>query len=209
MENIVSINHTKTNVIEFDITTEGVDSKKMSAYLLVKTKDLELRFNATKKKGDTFEVKLPILNHLLEKTAYNCQIEIIADGYHFVPMKGTLNVVGSADVYTSAPKNKTLDSEKETNDKSKDDTKKKEKVKEHTYFSNPHTKYGERSIEQIANALLKEQKNTVTQTPINEQTTEPTNKNVEKINNILKEFGLTPTRKSKTKFTIKTKPLDG
>ena len=112
MENVVSINHTKENVLEFDISIQGIADKDISVCFVIKTNDMNLSFDASKKgKGDKWSVKLPKLP-MLQKTAYKCVITVVADGYYFEPLNGTLNVVGSAEIYSSSPKNVTLEPSK-------------------------------------------------------------------------------------------------
>jgi len=182
MDNVVSINHTKENVIEFDLTMEGVESKDVDVRFMVESKGMELCFKAAKKEKNTWFVKLPKLP-MLERTAYKFTIEVHADGYFFKVFNGTLNVVGSAEIYSSEPKNVTLkptksedkqtDKEDDKTSKSKDKDKKEEKKVQES--SRPR----EKSIEQIAREMMERNKSegTSNEKPV----TKPAEKIVEKV----------------------------
>lgn len=107
MDNVISVLHSKENVLEFDLTMEGIELKDLEVKLMVEAKDMQLGFVASKKDGDTWKVKIPKLP-FLEQSAYPCYIEVHADGYFFEPFKGTLNITKSAEIYSSDPKNVTL-----------------------------------------------------------------------------------------------------
>lgn len=201
MDNVVSINHTKENVIEFEMTTDGVETKGMSVRFIIEAKGMELGFMCKKKKGDEWSVKLPDLP-MLERTAYKFHVDVIADGYYFEPMKGTLNVTGTAELYTTTPKNKTLEPE----GKKKAPAKKKavkERVKTEPIRSN------ERSIESIAQSLM-EQTKFDNPEQLTEKTEEkPSDNKDDKVIAILEEVGIKPKKKTTRKISfVKTRLLD-
>jgi len=146
-DEIVSINNNKENVLEFDLSVEGIDTKDIDAKLVIHANEMELGFQCIKKEGNKWTVTLPALP-ILERTAYPYHFDIVADGYHFEPMKGTINVVGSHDLYVTAPKNPTVTSPE-----------KKPEVKAIKKESAPipkvePTKQREKPIEQIARELM-------------------------------------------------------
>ncbi len=157
MENVVSINHTKASTLEFDLTTEGVETKDIVVKFMIEAKGMEIGFQAKKKKGkdagDSWSVKLPALP-MLEKTAYTYCIEVHSDGYFFEPLKGTLNVVGSAEIYSTAPKNPTLKSAD-----SKDEKKPAAKKKATEAVQTKPVRAREKGIEQIAQELMENKAN--------------------------------------------------
>jgi hypothetical protein len=190
MENIISIIHTKTNEIEFDVTTENLDTKGIKVYLIIKTKKMELRFNAKQKEKDTWVVKLPVMDNFIDKTTYNCHIEVISDGYYFVPMKGSINVVGTAEIYTTTPKNKTLESDVV---KKEDKKENKKKVKEDYVPGKVRYNNREKSIEQIASELIEKNKTQTLTTNVKKQKSDITeNINVPKHStiNVAKKLGM-------------------
>lgn len=206
MDNVVTINHKKENVIEFDLTMDGVDREGAEVKLMVETKDMELGFKATHKTKDTWSVKLPKLS-ILERTAYNFYIEIHVDGYFFNAFKGTLNVVGSAEIYSSEPKNVTL-----KNDEGKADKKEKKAEKKSVSES---WRQSEKSIEQIARELM--EKRDLTKDTIDQKAeevheaadgAEHTDKD-EKVRAILEESGIKTKRGKKPRISfIKTHTLN-
>lgn len=187
MENLVTINNTKKNVLEFDVSISGLDTKDVEVKFVIKTKKMDLVFAAKHEKGDTWSVNIPELP-MVEKTTYKSSVVVIADGYYFEPMKGSVNVVGSHEVYSSTPKNTTLEptsndkKEEKSGEKSKEDnnTKKTEKedkketpkeegkdVKKKTSkFSIKETSVSpppepENSVEHLARKLIEETKTDV------------------------------------------------
>lgn len=208
MDNVISVNHKRENVIEFDLTMEGVDAKGAEVKLMVETKDMEIGFKASKKEKDTWTVKVPKLP-MLERTAYKFYIEVHVDGFFFEAFKGTFNVVGSAEVYSSEPKNVTLKSGDEKKEDKKSEKKEEKKKVSETWRSR------EKSIEQIANELLEQHKydpkavqDKVEQ--LNEQEQKRDTTKDERVLAILEEAGIRPKGKEKKPRIsfIKTKTLN-
>jgi hypothetical protein len=215
---IVSINNNKENILEFDLSVEGIPSKDINAKLVIHANEMELGFQCIKKEGDKWTVTLPALP-ILERTAYPFHFDIIADGYHFEPMKGTINVVGSHDLYISQPKNPSVTSsvtEKKTEPKIK-----KEAVVVHRVEP---TKQREKPIEQIARELMEANANKkfappkkveatkpVEQKPVANESILPVIAKEEKKTasgdaktlKILEEAGIRVKQKPKTRFSIK------
>jgi hypothetical protein len=207
----ISINHTKENIIEFDLTMEGVETKDVEVKMMVETGTMELGFKAKNKEKDTWMVKLPKLS-ILERTAYKFYIEIHVDGYYFTPFKGTLNVVGSAEVYSSEPKNVTLKTTNNAKDEPKNAPKGSQEEKKKVSES---WRAKEKSIEQIARELVEQQKQEkdvpVKNTPVAEspiQQTLMSNGKDEKVRAILEEAGIRPKPKRTRVSFVKTKTLN-
>jgi len=165
MENVVSINHTKDNSIEFDLSTEGVGTDTMTVRMIIKMKGISLCFDAKKKakKGDTWTVKIPPLS-MVEKTVYNFSIEVQSDGYVFTPMEGLLNVNGDAKLFvgevknkTFGPSNKTEETTKQSKttkvDKSSKDKQKKTTTSESSSVQT-HPIAADASVDEIAKSLI-------------------------------------------------------
>lgn len=104
---IVTITNKKKNELEFEIEVEGLTVEPSDIRFVIETSEMDYAFKCSKKKGNTCTVSIPALSQL-EKTMYPFRIEVVIDGYHFTPMKGQVNVVGSFDVYATEPKNKTV-----------------------------------------------------------------------------------------------------
>lgn len=107
MDNLVSINHTKENTLKFNLSIEGINPSDIVAKFVIHGENMELGFTAERATGDEWTILIPALP-VLERTAYPFHFDVVADGYHFEPLRGTVNVVGGNDVYISAPKNPKL-----------------------------------------------------------------------------------------------------
>lgn len=104
-DEIVSINNLKENVLEFDLKVEGLNSDNLDAKFIIRSSGMDLAFPCAKDGHGKWSVKLPPLP-MLERTAYPYVFSITAEGYHFEPLKGSINVIGSSDVYITNPKTK-------------------------------------------------------------------------------------------------------
>lgn len=153
---IITVVKNKENTLEFKLTIQGVNTADMRVNLIVEASEMELGFGCEKQDNDKWYVTLPELT-MLGKTAYPFKVCVVTDGYYFEPHRGTLNVVGSQDIYTTSPQNITLNprSEKEPEIVKAEDgetTKKKDKEVKETF----KTKGREKSINQIAHELMTE-----------------------------------------------------
>lgn len=163
MENVVTINNTKKNVLEFDMSIQGLDAKDVDVKFVIKTKNMDLAFKAKHDSGDKWSVTIPELP-MVERTAYKCCIVVVADGFFFEPMKGTVNVVGSHEIYSSKPKNVTLEPEEGSKKKVEKKTPpKKTEVKESLPL-----RAREKTIEQLARELMSQHKEDTAKKPIEE-----------------------------------------
>lgn len=212
MDNVITINNTKKNTLEFDVSIQGLDTKDVDVKFVIKTKGMDLAFAAKHDKGDTWSVTIPELP-MVEKTTYKCHVCVVADGYYFEPMKGTVNIVGSHEIYTTTPKNVTLEPDDKKKEEKKDTSKDKKPVKE----SSPYTKSREKPIEQIARELMDAARSEVSapkSSPVPKPITEshieqspavepvsPTAENDKKVLEVLESVGFQP-RKKKRSFSL-------
>jgi len=104
MDNMVTISNVKTNVLEFEADIQGVDTTDMSVKFVINANGMNIGFDARHLSGTKWEVDIPPLP-MLERTAYPFKMDVTSDGYYFEPLQGTINVVGSHDVYVSTPSN--------------------------------------------------------------------------------------------------------
>lgn len=102
MDNIVTISNVKTNVLEFDADIQGLDTADMSVKFIINANGMNIGFDAQPLHGTKWEVTIPPIP-MLERTAYPFHMDVTSDGYFFEPLQGTINVVGSHDVYVSSP----------------------------------------------------------------------------------------------------------
>ena len=83
----------------------------------------------------------------------NFHIDVVTDGYHFQPLQGVVNVVGTADIYVSKPKVQVEPSAAAPAPEAEETTQKAAKPIENPTPPVP-SKAGSRSIEQIAKDLM-------------------------------------------------------
>ena len=153
MDNVVTINNQKTNTLELDVSVQGLNTNDVRVWLSVSTENMDLQFECRRESGDKWVVDVPPLP-FINRTAYPCSVRIIADGYFFEPLNGTMNVIGNAEVYSSTPANITL-APKAVEDKKDDDKKDGNKVEEIKGPAHqPKARGREKSIEQIANEFM-------------------------------------------------------
>ena len=152
MDNLININNTKTNTLEFEMTIEGANASGVDCNFVITAKNMDLRFKAkvSDKEKNLWTVKIPEMP-FLERTTYKCFTEVVADGQYFTHMKGNVNVVGTAEIYTSTPKNKTIESDVEKKKEIKEEDHRREEKRK-----NESWRQSEKSIEQIAAELMKQ-----------------------------------------------------
>lgn len=109
MDNLIILNESKKNSLEFDLDVEGLDTTNVKVAYVLETKDYNMAFQCSQKKDKTWSVTIPPLSHI-EKSTYKYHISVIAEGYYFEPLTGVANVEGSHQVYATKPeKAKTKD----------------------------------------------------------------------------------------------------
>jgi len=105
---VIQLNNTKENELKFDVNVEKVDDSDLQVRFVIKTSVVDFSFKGLQESDNgKWIIKIPPLP-AIEKSAYPFCIEVITDGYFFETMTGTINVVGSHDVYTSNVVNTTL-----------------------------------------------------------------------------------------------------
>lgn len=105
MENVIQISNVKPNTFEFDAQVQGLETNDMSVRFVIEAEGMEFAFPAVHQNGTKWEVNIPPLD-VLKRTAYNFHIDLVTEGYHFEPLRGVVNVVGSPDIYVSKPASK-------------------------------------------------------------------------------------------------------
>lgn len=107
MENIVVISNTKENTLEFDVDVQGIETDEMAVRFVIETGTMDLGFDSEKQAKNKWSVKIPALP-ILDTAMYPFHINIVVDGYNFTPLQGSVNVIGTHEVYASKPENITL-----------------------------------------------------------------------------------------------------
>lgn len=109
-DNVVFLQQLKENILDFDITLQGLEQLEMYVYFIIQTEQMTVGFKAEKTGiGDKWSVKIPPVP-FLERTSYQFYMCVIANGYYFEPLRGTVTIMGSQEVYVTKPENTTLKS---------------------------------------------------------------------------------------------------
>lgn len=89
---VISLSAIKEDIFDFTLDIQGLDSLDgLRVQLIIQCNDVGYSFNCVREGSENkFTVKVPPLTHI-ERTAYPYRIEVVAEGYHFIPMTGTAN----------------------------------------------------------------------------------------------------------------------
>lgn len=202
MADAVTIDNTKEQQLELEMTIQGVDgTKETKLCFVIESENMYFGFKAEKGQGDNWVVNLPKLP-MLARTTYDYKVVVVSDGYYFEPASGIVTVVGPREVYSSEPKNATVKPVKKAGDK-KVETKKVEKKK--TPVVSEHLRQGEKPISQIARELMEMRGGTkpkfsdVMLTENEKVIPEPDSKD-DKVLQILQETGYNPPTRNRFKL---------
>lgn len=126
MTTTLQLNQQTENTYDFELEVDGLTSTEITAWLIIKTKGVELSFPCTQA-GTHFSCKIPPLP-FIERTAYSGCIRLVADDYFFEPVNNIIvNVTGNLSFEPTDIKNMTLksgvDDKKVVDDKPKTDAK--------------------------------------------------------------------------------------
>ena len=91
----IKVNKNKPTTVDFDLNIEGVDNQKKTTVRLIiegVVGGCDIAIAATKGKDGQWSVKIPNLKNFEDKK-YNVSLEVVVDGYHFVPASGELMLV--------------------------------------------------------------------------------------------------------------------
>ncbi len=112
MADALTIENTKEQQLEIELTVQGVDAtKETRVCFCIETDGMTLSFEGTQGESDTWKFDIPVLSQL-KRTSYDYKVVVVTDGYYFEPASGLVTIVGPHDIYTSAPKNVTLEPKK-------------------------------------------------------------------------------------------------
>lgn len=148
-DEIVSINNLKENLLEFEMTITGLTEENLDAKFIIHSADMDLAFACKKGDNGKWSVTLPPLP-MLERTAYPFRLQVIAEGYQFNPLKGSVNIVGSPEVYATVKPTKLESPTKVETPKVKTEA----VVVPKSEPTNPRSK----PVEQVARELMEAQK---------------------------------------------------
>ncbi len=106
-DDILQINLNRATNFEFELSVTGIsaDSAKVTFGLEV-TGLFTIQFPCVRGDDGNWSVSIPVLDKYMEEGNYTYTIELIVEGYHFAPVKGTAHVGPVAEVKGSMPKKK-------------------------------------------------------------------------------------------------------
>ena len=153
MSNVVSIVNSKASKIDFDLEVDGLSDKGLDVRLSIKANKYSIVVPCKGKDGK-WACDVPALEHL-DKGTYKFMIEVIADGYYFEAMKGTLNVTGTHQVYAKTPEKLKPEAKKEAPPKPEKKVEKKPEAKKPV--KEEETK-NLKDVEKLADSIIKKAK---------------------------------------------------
>lgn len=106
-DDILQINLNRATNFDFELSVTGIsaDSAKVTFGLEV-TGLFTIQFPCVRGDDGTWSVSIPALDKYMEEGNYTYTIELIVEGYHFAPVKGTAHVAPVVEVKGTAPKKK-------------------------------------------------------------------------------------------------------
>ena len=124
-DNTIHLNSSKVSEQEFDVLIQGLpssedDNDTVVRFVIMSSDvgcDLSFPCKRMTNSATKWIVKLPAFDKLLKQTTYKFRVEVIADGYHFIPADGEVLFVSTPIVdmsTTKKPKVKATLSSKES-----------------------------------------------------------------------------------------------
>lgn len=106
-DDILQINLNRATNFDFELSVTGIsaDSAKVTFGLEV-TGLFTIQFPCVRGDDGTWSVSIPVLDKYMDEGNYTYTIELIVEGYHFAPVKGTAHVAPAVEVKGSAPQKK-------------------------------------------------------------------------------------------------------
>ncbi len=101
----INLNHATNFDFELSVTGISADSAKVTFGLEV-TGLFTIQFPCVRGDDGTWSVSIPVLDKYMDEGNYTYTIELIVEGYHFAPVKGTAHVAPAVEVKGSTPQKK-------------------------------------------------------------------------------------------------------
>lgn len=101
---VITLTAVKENIFDFTLDIQGLDNLEgLRVQLILHCDGIHYGFDCCREAPtNKFTVTVPALPHI-ERTAYQYSIEVVADGYHFIPITGTANFTQDPFVTGSKP----------------------------------------------------------------------------------------------------------
>ena len=101
---ILEINLNKETTFDFELSITGISAADAKVRFGVELPGYTLQVPCTRGDDKTWGVTIPCLESFVEEGNYSFTIELIANGYHFSPVKGTAAIKPVAEVVGSVPR---------------------------------------------------------------------------------------------------------
>jgi len=106
MEDILQINLNRGTNFEFELSVSGISADSAKVSFGLETTNFTICFPCVRGDDSNWSVSIPSLENYLDEGNYTYTIELVVDGYHFAPVKGTAHVAPVAEVKGSVPHSK-------------------------------------------------------------------------------------------------------
>jgi len=101
---ILEINLNKETNFDFELSITGISANDAKVRFGVELPGYTLQIPCSRGDDKTWSVTIPALEKFVEEGNYSFTIELIANGYHFAPVKGTASIKPIAEVVGSVPR---------------------------------------------------------------------------------------------------------
>lgn len=91
MEETLLLNNDQSQTFDFKLDVEGIDPKDALVRFAIDDNGMFHSFPCEKREDGVYSVYIPAMP-FLEKKTYPCKIEVVIDGYFFIPMTGNILV---------------------------------------------------------------------------------------------------------------------
>ena len=130
---LLQINLNRETNFDFELTISGISANDAKVRFGLDLPGYTIQIPCTRGDDTTWSVTVPILEGIVEEGHYGFSIELIINGYHFAPVKGTAQLAPVAEVTGTVPRKSvevsvTSINPKDENEKPKVKKKTKKKV---------------------------------------------------------------------------------
>lgn len=95
MDKVITISKNKENMLEFSVEIQGLDdTSNVDVRFIIVTTEFDLSFKCSKIDDDNWSVKIPSISFINTST-YSFHISVVANGYFFDALQGSINVTES------------------------------------------------------------------------------------------------------------------
>lgn len=101
---ILEINLNRETNFDFELSITGISANDAKVRFGLDLPGYTVQIPCTRGNDTVWSVTIPALENVVEEGNYGFSIELIVDGYHFAPVKGTAKLAPVAEVTGSVPR---------------------------------------------------------------------------------------------------------